>query len=110
MGVINMAEHNLTSKLCPFLDRHLVLLLLDHLAKKDIFSSDDISKARTDVLAKTSLVDPPTETLKTLESNCESLLSWIKENTEEIEKPKSEKKYLTSTLVARVEVRYFFSL
>merc|ERR1711879_1024173 len=107
-----MAEHNLTSAISPFLDRHLVLHLLDFLAQNEVFSKDDLLNAKSSLLANTGLVDLQTENYKalgqdpsedhetrqkkvsenltTLESKCSTLLAWIKDNTEELEKLKNE--------------------
>ncbi|KAJ1031033.1 hypothetical protein NDA18_002255 [Ustilago nuda] len=53
-----MAEkYDLTQTLLPYLDRHLGLPLLSHLAGSGIFSETDISKAQYELAKNTSMVD-----------------------------------------------------
>ncbi len=53
-----MAEkYDLTQTLLPYLDRHLGLPLLSHLADSGIFSQTDISKAQYELAKNTSMVD-----------------------------------------------------
>lgn len=40
-----MAEYDLTQKLIPHLDRHLVIPLLDHLSESEGFDAAQIAKA-----------------------------------------------------------------
>jgi len=51
-------SYDLTQTISTFLDRHLVFPLLEFLdLKKDIYSEDDLLKAKMDLLAKTNMVD-----------------------------------------------------
>ena len=52
-----MAQHDLTSRVAPFLDRHLVFPLLEFLQDKALYSDDQILKAKIELLAKTNMVD-----------------------------------------------------
>ncbi|PWZ02639.1 eukaryotic translation initiation factor 3 subunit E [Testicularia cyperi] len=53
-----MAEtYDLTQTLLPYLDRHLGLPLLSHLAGTNIFSETDIAKAQYELAKNTSMVD-----------------------------------------------------
>ncbi|KAJ1030296.1 hypothetical protein NDA16_001206 [Ustilago loliicola] len=53
-----MAEkYDLTQTLLPYLDRHLGLPLLSHLAGSGIFSETDIAKAQYELAKNTSMVD-----------------------------------------------------
>ncbi|SOV08368.1 Eukaryotic translation initiation factor 3 subunit E [Ustilago sp. UG-2017a] len=53
-----MAEkYDLTQTLLPYLDRHLGLPLLSHLAGSGIFSEADIAKAQHELAKNTSMVD-----------------------------------------------------
>eukprot|EP00168_Porphyra_purpurea_P020360 TRINITY_DN8543_c0_g1_i1.p1 TRINITY_DN8543_c0_g1~~TRINITY_DN8543_c0_g1_i1.p1 ORF type:complete len:433 (-),score=120.13 TRINITY_DN8543_c0_g1_i1:43-1341(-) len=54
-----MAQYDLTPKVAKFLDRHLVLPLLDFLSNQEapIFDPKDLLKARVQLLSKTNMVD-----------------------------------------------------
>jgi len=54
-----MAKYDLTQTISQYLDRHLIFPLLEFLdLKKDLYSEDDILKAKLDLLAeKTNMVD-----------------------------------------------------
>jgi len=53
-----MAEYDLTYTVASYLDRHLVFPLLEFLdLKKDLYSEDDLLKAKLDLLEKTNMVD-----------------------------------------------------
>lgn len=52
-----MATHDLTCKIAPYLDRHLVFPLLEFLQDKQLYSDDQILKAKIELLAKTNMVD-----------------------------------------------------
>ncbi|TRY69501.1 hypothetical protein TCAL_04667 [Tigriopus californicus] len=52
-----MAQWDLSSKIVPYLDRHLVIPLLEFLSVKEIYSETDLLKAKLDVLSKTNMVD-----------------------------------------------------
>lgn len=50
-------KYDLTQTLLPYLDRHLGLPLLSHLAGTSIFSETDIAKAQYELAKNTSMVD-----------------------------------------------------
>lgn len=52
-----MAQWDLSSKIVPYLDRHLVIPLLEFLSVKEFYSETDLLKAKLDVLSKTNMVD-----------------------------------------------------
>lgn len=52
-----MATTDLTSRVAPFLDRHLVFPLLEFLQDRQIYPDEEVLKAKIDLLAKTNMVD-----------------------------------------------------
>lgn len=52
-----MAEHDLLPKISPFLDKHLLFPLLEHIQKLEIYKEDEVLKGQLDLLQKTKLVD-----------------------------------------------------
>ncbi len=52
-----MAQHELSSTLAKYLDRHLVFPLLEFLQEKGIYSEDDILKSKIALLQSTNMVD-----------------------------------------------------
>eukprot|EP00252_Welwitschia_mirabilis_P007466 TRINITY_DN18851_c0_g1_i3.p1 TRINITY_DN18851_c0_g1~~TRINITY_DN18851_c0_g1_i3.p1 ORF type:complete len:442 (-),score=81.90 TRINITY_DN18851_c0_g1_i3:371-1696(-) len=52
-----MAEYDLTSRIAPHLDRHLVFPLLEFLQEKQLYPDEQILKAKIDLLSKTNMVD-----------------------------------------------------
>jgi hypothetical protein len=52
-----MAQYDLTAKVAPYLDRHLVFPLLEFLQDKQLYADDQILKAKIELLAKTNMVD-----------------------------------------------------
>ena len=52
-----MAEHDLTQKLIPHLDRHLAIPLLGHLADVASFPQEQIARAQYDLVAGTNMFD-----------------------------------------------------
>lgn len=57
LAIAIMAQFDLTDRVAPFLDRHLVFPLLEFLQDKQIYSDDQILKAKIELLAKTNMVD-----------------------------------------------------
>lgn len=49
--------YDLTEKMVPFLDRHLIFPLLEFLGNKNIYPEEDILKAKFDLLSATNMVD-----------------------------------------------------
>lgn len=52
-----MAEHDLSSKIIGYLDRHLAFPLLAHLAETEIFSPKDIQLAQYELAKGTNMFD-----------------------------------------------------
>ena len=52
-----MATWELTSKLAPFLDRHLVIPLMEFLTVKGIYVETDLLRGKLDLLTNTNMVD-----------------------------------------------------
>ncbi|KAJ3329880.1 Eukaryotic translation initiation factor 3 subunit E [Blyttiomyces sp. JEL0837] len=52
-----MAKHDLTNKMGEYLDRHMVLPLLEFLALKEIYSPKDLINAKYELLTKTDMID-----------------------------------------------------
>jgi len=52
-----MAACDLTRKLTPNLDRHLVFPLMEFLSQRDFYDQTDLQKAKLDLLSKTNMVD-----------------------------------------------------
>ncbi|RKP36425.1 eIF3 subunit 6 N terminal domain-containing protein [Dimargaris cristalligena] len=52
-----MAQYDLTSKMIPYLDRHLVFPLLQFLSLKELYVESDLLQAKYDLLSKTNMVD-----------------------------------------------------
>uniref|UniRef100_A0A5K3ESM6 Eukaryotic translation initiation factor 3 subunit E n=2 Tax=Mesocestoides corti TaxID=53468 RepID=A0A5K3ESM6_MESCO len=52
-----MAEYDLTKTISQYLDRHLVVPLLEYLSVKYLYDSDSILRSKLELLMKTSMVD-----------------------------------------------------
>ncbi|XP_072994661.1 eukaryotic translation initiation factor 3 subunit E [Typha latifolia] len=52
-----MATYDLTSRIAPHLDRHLVFPLLEFLQERQLYNDDEILKAKIDLLSQTNMVD-----------------------------------------------------
>ena len=61
-----MATWELTSKLGPFLDRHLVIPLLEFLTVKGIYDETDLLRGKLELFSNTSMVDFIIDIHKTL--------------------------------------------
>ena len=52
-----MANYDLTPRIAPNLDRHLVFPLLEFLQERQIYEDEHILKAKIELLNKTNMVD-----------------------------------------------------
>eukprot|EP00095_Tigriopus_kingsejongensis_P006370 maker-scaffold42_size484952-snap-gene-3.29 protein:Tk06370 transcript:maker-scaffold42_size484952-snap-gene-3.29-mRNA-1 annotation:"eukaryotic translation initiation factor 3 subunit e" len=52
-----MAQWDLTMKMIPYLDRHLIFPLLDFLSFKEIYEETDLQRAKLELVSKTNMVD-----------------------------------------------------
>ncbi len=61
-----MAEHDLTQKIIPFLDRHLAFPLLDHLGEAGIFPEEQLWEAQYQLASGTNMIDYAQEIFRKL--------------------------------------------
>ncbi|KAJ0980885.1 hypothetical protein J5N97_009140 [Dioscorea zingiberensis] len=61
-----MATHDLTSRIAPHLDRHLVFPMLEFLQDRQLYDDDEILKAKIELLSQTNMVDYAMDIHKTL--------------------------------------------
>nr|AAW25711.1 unknown [Schistosoma japonicum] len=61
-----MSEHDLTRKISGFLDKHLILPLLEYICVKNIYDEKSILKTKWEVLLGTSMVDYAADTYKSI--------------------------------------------
>ncbi|KAG8706491.1 eukaryotic translation initiation factor 3 subunit E [Ceratobasidium sp. 394] len=54
---MSTASFDLTQKLIPFLDRHLVLPLLAHLSEAELFPAEQIARAQYELVKETNMLD-----------------------------------------------------
>lgn len=54
---MSAASYDLTQKLIPFLDRHLVLPLLAHLSEAELFPAEQIARAQYELVKETNMLD-----------------------------------------------------
>lgn len=52
-----MAEHDLTPRIAPNLDRHLVFPLMEFLQERQLYPDEQILKSKIELLNKTNMVD-----------------------------------------------------
>lgn len=52
-----MASYDLTNRIAPNLDRHLVFPLLEFLQERQFYPDDEILKAKIELLSQTNMVD-----------------------------------------------------
>jgi len=125
-----MAEYDLTQTVAQYLDRHLIFPLLEFLdLKKDIYSEEDLLKAKLDLLSKkTNMVDfasdiykklykteevPPemkarrdqvVNNMKQLQNECGPLLRLL-ENQNLVKQLRSEKLFTLAYLEEHFQIR-----
>lgn len=61
-----MSEHELSFRIIPFLDRHMVLPVLENLQEKKLYKERDLLVAKLELVSKTSMVDFGIEQYKEL--------------------------------------------
>ncbi|ELU44452.1 eukaryotic translation initiation factor 3 subunit 6 [Rhizoctonia solani AG-1 IA] len=54
---MSTASYDLTQKLIPFLDRHLILPLLAHLSEAELFPAEQIARAQYELVKETNMLD-----------------------------------------------------
>lgn len=52
-----MAQYDLTARIAPNLDRHLVFPLLEFLQERQLYPDEEILKSKIELLSKTNMVD-----------------------------------------------------
>ncbi|KAF5398367.1 Eukaryotic translation initiation factor 3 subunit E-B [Paragonimus heterotremus] len=61
-----MAEYDLTQRISNYLDKHLILPLLEYISVKNVYDEDSLLKSKLDVLMRTSMLDYAADTYQTL--------------------------------------------
>jgi len=61
-----MAEYDNTQKIAPFLDKHLLLQLLDHALEQKVYDEKQVLQAQLNLLKKTKLIDAALENHKAI--------------------------------------------
>lgn len=52
-----MADYDLTTKIIPYLDRHLVFPLLNFLSESEVFPAEQLIRAQYELAKETNMVD-----------------------------------------------------
>ncbi|CAM6103666.1 unnamed protein product [Calypogeia fissa] len=84
-----MAQYDLTAKVAPYLDRHLVFPLLEFLQDKQLYSDDQILKAKIELLAKTNMVDYAMDIHKSLYHTEDVPAEMVERRSEVVQRLKS---------------------
>ncbi|KAJ3703762.1 hypothetical protein LUZ61_007467 [Rhynchospora tenuis] len=119
--------HDLTWKVAPHLDRHLVFPLLEFLQERQLYNDEEILKAKIDLLSETNMVDyamdihkslyhtddVPQEMvdrrvevvarLKSLEKSVTPLISFL-QNAALVQEMRSDKQYNIQMLNERYQI------
>ncbi|VDL96219.1 unnamed protein product [Schistocephalus solidus] len=86
MCPFGMAEYDLTKKISHYLDRHLVVPLLEYISVKNMYDADSILRTKLDLLMKTSMVDFAGCTYKTLHDTDELPEEMVKKRQEAVDR------------------------
>eukprot|EP00794_Sanderia_malayensis_P004693 gene4693-5308_t len=78
-----MADHDLTSKVGQYLDRHLVFPLIEFLSGKGIYDEDELLQGKIDLLQNTNMVDFAMDEYKKLH-NTEDVPEGMTKKREEV--------------------------
>lgn len=62
------SDYDLTTKVGGFLDRHMILPLLDFLREKEIYPSDELDRGKVEVISATNMVDLAMDIYKAVHS------------------------------------------
>ncbi|KAI8063322.1 eIF3 subunit 6 N terminal domain-containing protein [Gongronella butleri] len=62
----NTAQYDLTMRMIPYLDRHLIYFLLRFLEIKEVYATEDLVKAQYDLFVNTNMVDFIIESYKNI--------------------------------------------
>ncbi|CAI5469533.1 unnamed protein product [Closterium sp. Yama58-4] len=84
-----MASTDLTSKIAPFLDRHLVFPLLEFLQDRQIYPEEEILTAKIELLARTNMVDYAMDIHKSLHHSEEVPPAMVERRGEVVSRLKS---------------------
>ena len=80
---VDASEYDLTQKISPFLDAHLVFPLLDFLEENTSYEAGSVQRARLDLLAPTNMVDYAIDLYKDLTGTQEEP-SYLVDRREEV--------------------------
>mmetsp|Transcript_25960 Transcript_25960/g.61719 ORF Transcript_25960/g.61719 Transcript_25960/m.61719 type:complete len:423 (+) Transcript_25960:195-1463(+) len=78
-----MAKHDLTSRMGPYLDRHLVFPLLEFLQEKQMYPDEEVLQGKIALLQKTNMVDFAMDIHKSL-YNTEEVPQVLKDRRQEV--------------------------
>ncbi|KAI9506090.1 eukaryotic translation initiation factor 3 subunit E [Coemansia spiralis] len=81
-----MAEHDLTLRMIPSLDRQLVFPLLEFVSMKEVYKAEDMLKAKLELLSNTSMVDFTGELYKQIHNMDELPAEFAEKRAEVIKK------------------------
>ncbi|GJP57040.1 hypothetical protein CLOM_g16078 [Closterium sp. NIES-68] len=84
-----MAATDLTSKIAPFLDRHLVFPLLEFLQDRQIYPEEEVLTAKIELLARTNMVDYAMDIHKSLHHSDQVPPSMVERRGEVVSRLKS---------------------
>lgn len=71
MASATSSPHDLTQKLGSFLDRHLLIPLLDHIKSKGLYPTAEIEEAKLQLMFGTNMVDAAIDIYQELHSTKE---------------------------------------